>query len=123
MQPVIELNPVDANFSTAVEPIRLLCSASGFPFPYITWRYNGMDINETVDGDVTILVDNEIGMNSFCRELLTIEDKIGTVSSCLVISDITMSDSGEYMCIAGNGFGNDAESDNAIVLVQGIAPL
>lgn len=103
--PEIELSPNATNVSIVVEDIELSCSASGFPFPTITWLHNGTDIDET---DVDITIQEGSG------------DDFGTVSSYLRINDTEIPDSGEYMCVASNGFGDDAESDNVTVLVQGI---
>ena len=118
MLPEIESNPVDINVSIAVEPIQLSCSASGFPFPSITWQHNGIDIDEISNGNITILENNEMQTNGFCSQLSTTGNSFGTVSSCLVVTDTEISDSGEYVCVATNGFG-DAQSSVAIVLVQG----
>ena len=120
MPPEIESNPVDINVSIAVEPIQLSCSASGFPLPSITWQHNGIDIDEISNGKITILENNEIQTNSFCSQLSTTDNSFET-ASCLVVTDTEISDSGEYVCVATNGFGDDAQSNVTIVLVQGTA--
>lgn len=73
----------------------LTCVTGGDPLPNITWEHNGVAVDPGSDSRVNIL-DN------------------GT----LIITMVTMTDMGNYQCIATNSLGS-AESDIVMLMVQG----
>lgn len=73
----------------------LTCVARGDPPPTVTWEHNGEAVDPDSDSRISIL-DN------------------GT----LTITMVTMTDMGNYQCIAINSLGS-TDSDIAMLMVQG----
>ena len=99
VSPLVTGHPQDMNVTIFEDTIILTCTATGFPSPTITWFHNG-----TLDilGSYTT-----VAVNVYT-----------TRSTFMKLSPMT-NDSGGYFCRAAvNGYDN-ANSDVAIVLVQG----
>ena len=79
--------------------LNLYCVFDANPIPNITWLFNGTEL---------LIAPPRLSVNM-----------TGSVS-VLHFSLLEGSDTGEYSCIAGNGIGSPATSENALVIVQGV---
>ena len=90
--------------ATRTESLELVCIANGFPVPTITWTHNGTTIDPGTSDDINIT--EEISMD--------VEK-----TSTLTVTNTTLNDSGEYVCVVTSTPFTDVSSDPAFVLVQG----
>ena len=102
--PLILIPPNDLNV-TAAESFSLVCSASGYPTPSISWSHNGTAVNGN-DGLWIIIVQ---------------ENSNGSSLSTLSISTAAAKTSGEYTCIVSSPVSDfqTVSSRPVTVLVQG----
>ena len=96
-------SPEDINI-TITEDLVLECSADGFPLPSIEWTHIGTVVQPDT---VRITITEEMSMDV-------------TLTSRLSVSDTSLTDSGEYRCIAmSTAAFPDVNSSIALVLIQG----
>ena len=101
VEPQFIQEPLSTNV-TSTENFTLICEASGFPIPNITWQHNGSLV--TSDDRTTLEFEN--GDRS----------TVGTLS----IFGAMTNDSGEYECrVSSLSLFSDILSAPALVLVQG----
>ena len=99
VSPVVTQHPHAQNVTNSEGTITLMCMATGFPAPRITWFHN----NTMEDSSV------------YTGEAINVY----TTWSTLVKSMAETNDSGEYFCRAAvDGYG-DVDSNTVTVLVQG----
>ena len=100
--PLLLVGPSAVN-ATLSENFTLVCSASGYPVPTITWTHNGTIVSEDENNRATII-----------SELVASR----SVISALTVSMAMKNDSGDYSCIATSSI-SDFQSGPVTVLVQG----
>ena len=84
-----------------------LCAVSGLPRPNITWYiHDDSDTQRVSVSDVRVTVTEVVGD----RELM----------SNLTLRSVLPSDTGDYICHADNGVGNDVVRSNASLTVNGM---
>ena len=100
--PEIETNPVSMNV-TRNHSITLICSATGYPAPSITWQHNRTTISET------------------SRVCISSTSSYFQITSTLTVTSSMTNDSGRYFCTATSYVTefNSVNSTEALVLVQG----
>ena len=100
--PEISVPPVEENVTTT-EDLVLICSATGFPVPDITWRHNqtGLDVMNRDDINVTEVVSDRDLMSTLC------------------VTNTSVNASGLYACDASSSNFAPAMSDAVLVLIQG----
>ena len=82
----------------------LECSADGFPLPSIEWTHNGTVVQEDND---RVTITEEVSVEV-------------SLTSRLTVGDTSLTDSGEYRCIAmSTAAFPDVNSSLALVLIQG----
>ena len=95
------------DFAFAPDVISVVCKASGFPVPTITW------IRTSMNGSVT-----ELSSSSSSNISITEQVDGVTLASSLTIVPTSILDTGNYSCRAVNMFGN-VISDQAEVVIYG----
>lgn len=111
--PRIVEQPQAINVTIDIEDIMLSCTATGFPLPTISWLHN--DTVVSVDGESVT-----IESIPFTENPLVSPSDFGRITSILTIYNATTNDTGLYKCVADNGIPGPAESEEALVLVQGL---
>ena len=94
--------------ATLTENFTLVCSASGYPVPTITWTHNGTMVSEEENDQATIISENITSRS---------------VRSTLTVSMAAINNSGDYACIVTSSISNfqNLTSGPVTVLVQGEA--
>ena len=90
----------------APDAVSVMCRASGFPIPTITW------IRMAMNGSVT-----ELSSSSSNLDITEQVDEV-TLNSTLMVDPTSILDTGNYSCRAVNEFGN-VTSNLAEVLIYG----
>ena len=103
--PLVLNAPSDLHVATAGD-VTLMCSASGYPVPSISWTHNGTAVNES--DRITIIQ----------------ESNTRSSTSVLSISAAVANDSGEYTCIASSPVSDfqTVSSEPVTVFVHGGFP-
>ena len=101
--PTILVSPSPLDVTRVEEAISLSCNASGFPVPTVSWSHNGTDVT----ANTRLSIETQYGDRSVLSTL------------GIAAMNVTVNDSGEYVCTASSSFG-DAVHDSALVLVQGV---
>ena len=98
--------PSSHNITFKEDDIMLLCNASGFPVPTVSWLHNDSDVT----AETRLRIETQVGKRSVLSILM------------IVNTSVTVNDSGEYVCTASSGITGlqDAVSTPALVLVQGM---
>ena len=84
--------------------VNFTCKAFGDPVPNISWSFNGVMINVSVDSSKYMIVSESIN--------------ITTTKSTLTIYSATISDIGVYCCTASNIIGNDTSYGEKVICLK-----
>ncbi len=96
--------PEAVNVTSIQDTIMLICNASGFPIPEISWTHN---MTEVRDGDDRVSIMGELGSR--------------TLMSTLTVTTAMTNDSGQYECIATSPIStfSKVRSGPVTIIVQG----
>jgi len=116
-QPDIIKPPV-SKYVTSSGNVSFICTAANKPLPVINWLRNDKTLSNASlsDAGVPVVIIN----NSSTRNCGINDPPIQCVSSStLQIFDTKVGDSGNYTCLATNGFGNDSNLASLVVNGKG----
>lgn len=92
-------------------PLTLECGANGIPQPKIHWLKNGHRIQQAANEDDDNVFEKILNMG-----MVTIQNSI-TLSK-LKIDCVTESTSGDYQCVADNGYKKIVSAPSTVLAVQ-----